>query len=258
MKQGFRFAAVLAVVLFLGACRAPVDRTAGNTASPMELKIYAVPAAQTTQLAGALDNALGKKANVSVPVPGKLLVYAPRHAQASIGEALANLGHAAPAAAEAARVNVRFWIVDAKSGVGADEAALKPLSPTLDSLRRTLGAMHFQLDQMAAAMATSGHSGSIAITAPAGYMRTFNFRVGPAVVDGINLSLDYQDDGPAGLRRFNTEVVTRFGDYLVLAQAPGGACQVVLESGRQTASCPSDAPALRLLIVRVDRLNTPA
>lgn len=255
MNQGFRFAAVCAVLLVLGACRAPTDGGAASTAAPMELKIYAVPAAQTAQLAGALGNALGKNANVTMPAPGKLLVYAPQQAQDSIGEALANLGQAAPAADSATQVNLRFWVVDGHPGAGADAAALKPLSATFDTLRSGLGPMHFELEQAASGVATSGRSGGIVTTTPAGFQRTFDFRVGSATADGVELTLDYQDAGPAGLRRFNTEVGARFGDYLVLAQAPGGACQVVLTSGKQTASCSPDASGMRLLIVRVDRLN---
>jgi hypothetical protein len=255
MKQGFRFAAVSTVLLVLGACQAPADGTADSATSPMELKIYAVPAAQTAQLAGALGNALGKKANVTMPVPGKLLVYAPQQAQGSIGEALASLGQDASAADDTAQVNLRFWVVDGHPGAGADDVALKPLSAAFDSLRRTLGPMHFQLEQAAASVATTGHGGVIVTTTPAGYPRTFDFRVGPAAAGGVELTLDYQDAGPAGLRRFNTEVGARFGDYLVLAQAPGGACPVVLTSGKQTASCSPDTSAMRLLIVRLDRLN---
>lgn len=257
MKQGIRFAAVLVVLLALGACRAPADRTA-DSVQPMDLKIYAVPAAQTAQLAGALGNALGKKANVTMPMPGKLLVYAPQQAQDSIGKALASLGQAAPAANDATQVNLRFWVVDGHPGTGADEAALKPLSATFDSLRSTLGPMHFQLEQAAAGVATSGHGGRIVTTTPAGYQRNFDFRIGPATARGVALTLDYKDAGPAGLRHFSTEVGARFGDYLVLAQAPGGACQAVLVSGKATASCSPDVSAMRLLIVRVDRLNPPA
>jgi len=257
MKQGFRFAAVCAVMLVLGACRAPADGTAGSTRA-MELKIYAVPVAQTARLAGALGNALGKGANVTMPAPGKLLVYAPQQAQDSIGKALAGLGQAGPAADDATQVNLRFWVVDGHPGTGSDEAALKPLSATFDSLRSTVGPMHFQLEQAAAGVATSGHSGRIVTSTPAGYQRNFDFRIGAATVRGIELTLDYEDAGPAGLRHFSTEVGARFGDYLVLAQAPGGECQVVLASGKRVASCSEDASALRLLIVRVDRLNPPA
>lgn len=256
MQPGFRFVAIFALVCTLAACQAPSNGNAGSASAPMELKIYTVPAAQTGQLAGALGSALGKKANVTTPAPGKLLVYAPRDAQASIGAALGSLGKATPASAGATQVNLRFWIVDAQTGAGANDAALKPLSATLATLRQTLGPMHFQLEQAAAGVGSSGHSGSIATATPAGYQRTFDFRIGPATAQGVELTLDYQDAGPAGLRRFNTQVGAHFGDYLVLAQAPG-ACPVVLTSGKPTTSCP-DVPALQLLIVRVDRPNTRA
>lgn len=255
MKQGFRWFVTVAGVLALVACRAPASGQA-NSAS-MELKIYAVPATETARLADALGSALGKKANVTAPLPGKLLVYAPRDAQASIASALDALDKTASAQPATTQVNLRFWIVDAKSGPGTDDDALAPLTATLNSLRRATGPMHFQLEQSAAAMAASGHSGRLVTTASNGYPRSFGFDVRSATNDGITLSLDYQDAGPGGLRQFSTLVSARFGQYLVLAQAPE-ACPVAPSSGKPSASSCPDQPVLQLLVVSVDRTNEPA
>lgn len=254
MKQGFRWVVALAGVVVLVACRAPASGQA-NGAS-MELKIYPVPATETARLADALGNALGEKAKVTAPLPGKLLVYAPREAQASIASALDGLDKTASAQPATTQVNLRFWIVDAEVGPGADDEALAPLATTLDSLRRAAGPMHFQLEQSASAMVASGHGGRLVTTASSGYLRNFGFDVRAATNDRITLSLDYQDAGPSGLRQFGTLVNARFGQYLVLAQAPG-ACPVAPSSRKSSTSCP-DQPALQLLVVRVDRTNEPA
>jgi len=252
MKQGFGCGAVLAALLVLAGCQAPASGSASQTA-PMELKIYTVPPAQTGRLAEAVGNALGGKASVTTPVSGKLLVYAPRDTQASIDAALASLGQASPAQAAVAQVSLHFWVVDAQAGAGTDDVALKPLSATLDALRQHMGPLHFQVNQAASAAVASDHHGTITTTAPDGYPRTFDFRVAAASGDAIDLSLDYQDAGHSGLRQVNTEVGTRYGEYLVLAQAPG-VCPGSVAQATPATAC-ADAPALRLLIVRADRLN---
>jgi hypothetical protein len=255
MKQGFRFVAAAVALLALAGCRAPAGGQGGQADAPMEMKIYTVPATQTSRLAMALGGVLGKRASVTDPAPGKLLVYAPRDAQASIAAALESLAKASPAQAAATQVNLHFWVVDARAGAGPDDPALKPLSATLDALRHAMGPLHFQIDQAAASLADSNHGGMISTTTPAGYTRTFAFHVGAVEGDGVALSLDYQDAEASGLRQLNTEVGARFGEYLVLAQAPGACPPSTTVSSIPT--CP-DKPALRLLIVRVDRLNAPA
>jgi len=254
MRQGFRFGAMIAALFLLAACRAPVDDAAGQASVPMEMKVYEVPAAQTGRMAAALAGALGQRASVTDPAPGKLLVYAPRDAQASIAIALESLAKAAPVDATPAQVNLHFWVVDAQAGAGPDDPELKPLSATLDTLRRTMGPLHFRLDQGAASLAASNQSGKIA-TGTATGPRVFGFAIGAAGANGVPLSLDYQDEGRSGLRRLATEVGARFGEYLVLAQGPG-VCSAPPDATRPgpAHSC-ADKPALRLLIVRVDRID---
>jgi hypothetical protein len=252
MGQGFRFSAMVAALLALAACRAPADGAAEQASAPMEMKLYDVPAAQTGRLAVALGGALGGHANVSDPAPGKLLVYAPRDAQASIAAALGELAKSGAAQAASTQVNLRFWIVEGRAGAGPDDPALKPLATTLDTLRREMGPLHFQLDQAVASLAASNHGGTLMTPTPRGDQRIFGFHVGNVEGDNVQLSLDYQNNGP-DQQEFKTEVGTRFGQYLVLAQAPG-TCP---PSTQQVSTC-ADKPALRLLIVRVDRLNAHA
>lgn len=247
MKQGFRCGAALAALLVLAGCQAPANGQASQGA-PMELKIYAVPPAQTAPLAQALGNALGGKASVTLPAPGKLLVYAPRETQSSIGVALTDLGKTARAAAPEAQVTVHFWVVDAQAGPGADDAALKPLAATLDALRQSMGPQHFQVDEAGSATVENNHQGRLS-TASNGSTRTFVFEVHDAGHDAAGLSLDYKD----GLWQVSTTVGARYGEYLVLAQAPG-VCPASFVRGVLASSC-ATTPGLRLVIVRADRLN---
>lgn len=254
MKQGIRVA-VLAVLFALAGCRAPTgERAPDQAGAPMEMKIYDVPSAQTSKLESALGVALGQHASVTGPAPGKLLVYAPRDAQASIATALADLAKSPAAPAVATQVNLRFWVVDARAGAGPDDPALKPLAATLDSLRREMGPLHFQLDQAVASLAASNHSGMVMTPTSRGAQRIFGFRIGPVENNSVELSLDYQNNGP-DQQEFKTEIGARFGEYLVLAQAPG-TCPPSMTVPPAT-TCP-DKPALRLLIVRVDRIDARA
>lgn len=255
MKQGFGYGVVLAALLGLTACHAPAADPAGASAA-MQLQIYPVPPAQTGRLAEALGNALGGKASVTVPAPGTLLVYAPRDTQTSIGAALNRLSQATPAPsadgqATVPQVALHFWVVDAQAGTGADDPALRSLSATFESLRKQFGALHFQLDQTATAAVAGNRHGRITIASPQGFQRTFNFELGAAAPSGVELSLDYQDTGPGGLRQLSTEVGARYGDYVVLAQAPDPCAGA---SATPASACVGGA-ALRLLIVRVDRLQ---
>ncbi|MEO7068470.1 MAG: hypothetical protein ABI114_16290 [Rhodanobacter sp.] len=255
MKRPLRVIAAAAVFAVLAACTAPSNSQADSGTAPMSLKIYAVPPAQTAQLRASLGQALGKNASITAPTPGKLLVYAPVRAQASINAALTDLSKSAPTEEVPAQVNLHFWVVDAQAGAGADDAALKPLASALDAVRKNMGPLHFQLDQAVSAMASLGHNGSIKTATEGGYARGFNFQINSAHANTINLQLSYDDAGQSGLAQFDTQIDVQSGHYVVLAQAPG-ACAPALP-GRIAPACP-EKPTLRLLIVRADRLNPPA
>ncbi|OOG51274.1 hypothetical protein B0E50_00710 [Rhodanobacter sp. C01] len=251
MKHALRLIFGSALLLALAACRAPTDDHTKQANAPMELRIYAVPPEQTPNLADALGNALGKMANVTMPAPGKLLVYAPHDAQASISTAIASLGEASPADQKSAQVNLQFWIVDGATGPGSDDAALQPLSTTLDTVRKAMGPLHFRLDQTLAAMASAGQDGSIRASTDAGYARNIDFTVHAVNDNNINLWVRYGDDSGYGLTMLKTQIDAESGHYVVLAQAPG-ACIPALP-GKPVQPCP-EKPALRLFIVRADRL----
>jgi hypothetical protein len=251
MKHAFRLILGSALLLTLTACQAPDDGHTGQATAPMELKIYAVSPEQTPKLGEALGNALGKMATVTVPAPGKLLVYAPRDAQTSISAAIASLGKASPVDQKSALVHLQFWIVDGAIGPGTDDTTLKPLSATLDTMRQAMGPMHFRLNQTLAAMTSAGHDGSIKTATDGGYPRGIDFVVRAVNDNNINLWVGYEDNGGSGLAQFKTQIDAESGHYVVLAQAPG-ACAAVLP-GKTAPPCP-EKPALRLLIVRADRL----
>lgn len=251
MNHAFRMIAGLAVLFALSACSAPADNSAGGAQAPMALKIYAVAPEQTGRLVQSLGEALGKKASITSPAPGKLLVYAPHNAQASIAEAISSLGTVAEADPAPAQVELHFWVVDAQTGAGPNEAALAPMASALDSMRKSIGPLHFQLNQAVAAMASIGHSGSIKTATDGGYQRDFGFRVTSGHAGAIDLQLSYDDHGQSGLAQFETQIDLASGNYVVLAQAPG-ACPSPLP-GKDAPACPQK-PALRLLIVRADRL----
>lgn len=221
----------------------------------MELKIYAVPVEQTNALTQSLMDALGKAANITTPAPGKLLVYAPEDAQASIGEAISSLGKSAAAKPVAARVDLHFWIVDAQAGPGSDDVALKPLASSLEGVRKSMGPLHFQLNQAAAAMTSAGPPGVIKTATDNGYSRDFRFKVIATHDNTIHLSLSYDDRGQTGLAELDTQIDISSGHYVVLAQAPG-ACAAAMP-GVTAPPCPQK-PALRLLIVRADILSPQA
>lgn len=254
MKLGWRWGVVVAGVFALAACRGPAGAHGSGNGPSMEMKVYAVPASQTGRLAMALAGALGSRASVTDPAPGKLLVYAPRDAQASIADALESLSKAPASDATPTQVNLRFWVVDAQTGAGTDDPALKPLSATLDTLRQTMGPLHFRLAQEAASLAASNQSGTIATSTATG-PRSFGFAVGAAEAQGVPLSLNYEDPGRSGLRQLKTEVSARFGEYLVLGQGPGVCAAPFVDTGPAPADTCAEKPALRLLIIRVDRIE---
>ncbi len=254
MKHAFRLIAAASLAVGLAACTVSGDDHSDGGAAAMTLKIYAVPQAQTDQLSESLGKALGKTANVTVPASGKLLVYAPAGAQNSIGAAITSLGKLAPVERAPAQVELHFWVVDAQSGAGVDDAALKPLASALDAVRQNMGPLHFQVAQAVTAITSMGHDGSLK-TGTLGIPRGFGFEVHAVQDNTIDLSVSYDDRGQLSLAQFETRIAVQSGHYVVLAQAPGG-CSVTFTSPPPGA-CP-DKPALRLLIVRADRLNPAA
>lgn len=255
MNNAFRFAAGT-VLLVLGAALAAChgqDSSGHAAAGSMELKLYDVPAAQSDKLLGALTKAMVNKASVSQPAPGKVLVYAPREAQASIGEAIAALAKVPAQRAAPAQVGVQFWVVNGETGAGDDDAALKPLASALDGVRRNMGPLHFTLVQTVSARTSSDGSNASIMAAPAGGIaRNFSFTVKGAEGGMLDLQLGYYDASDRGLSRFQSVVGVQSGHYVVLAQGPG-ACPAA-PPGESAPPCPA-APALRLLIVRADLLS---
>ncbi|BFI94889.1 MAG: hypothetical protein RSP_03990 [Rhodanobacter sp.] len=257
MKHAFRLVAGTALLVLgttLGGCH--TSDSSGQAAQAMELKMYHVPVAQSEELRNALTQAMASKASVSQAAPGQLLVYAPRDAQASIGEAIEALGKAVPKQAPAMQVGVHFWVIDGQPGAGADDPALKNLAGSLASLQQSMGPLHFHLDQAATLVGVSGQTGNL-ITADGPHLRDFDFRVGAVNGDTARLQLGYQDSSNRGLGKLNTEVDATFGQYLVLAMAPG-ACPTGSSGVMPTNTTCQDKPALRLLVVRVDRLPAKA
>lgn len=252
MKQLLRLVVAASLLLTLGACHAPAGGHAAQASAPMELKIYDVPAAQTGKLAAALGIVLGGRASITTPAPGKLLVYAPHDAQASIGHAIDSLGAKAASAEVTGQVDLHFWIVDGLPGAGDDDPALKPLMPSLDTVRKNMGPLHFSLVQTMAAMNLSiSHDGGITTAVEKGYPRTANFHIDSADGKTIALSLDYEDRGESGLGKLRTQIAVPSGQYVVLAQAPG-ACAPALPG--ETAPPCAEKPALRLLVLRADHV----
>jgi hypothetical protein len=251
MKQIFQLIAGSALLLVLVACHAPAT---GNTSAAMQLKVYNVPPAKTDEVNKALSSALRDKASVSTAGPGKLLVYAPRDAQASIGKAMESLDNAAEKQAAPVQVGVHFWVVDGQSGAGSDDPALKDLVGSLSSLRQTVGPLHFHLDQAAALVGTSSENGSL-VTADGPYTRSFYFHIETIAGNTARLRLRYEDNGRHGLGKLDTHIDATFGQYIVLAQAPGACPQP--PTNTSAATC-ANKPAMRLLVVQVDRLPAKA
>ena len=142
-------------------------------------------------------------------------------------------------------------VVDGATGPGTDDAALQPLSTTLDTVRQAMGPLHFRLDQTLTAMASAGHGGSIVATTSGGYPRGISFTVNTINGNGIDLDVGYDDQGRGGLAKFSTQIDAESGHYVVLAHAPGACAPAPL--GGISPPCP-EKPALRLFIVRADRL----
>ncbi|WP_426690281.1 hypothetical protein [Rhodanobacter ginsengiterrae] len=250
MKQILRLIAST-LLLAVAACHAPGDASSKQATGLMELKVHRVPSAQTGQLAGALRDVLGSKASVTSPAPGKLLVYAPPDAQASIGKAIASLGPSPATPTPVTQVNLQFWVVDGAYGAGDDDTALKPLASALDGVRRSMGPLHFSLDQVVSGRASTSDDTSMVAATDGGYSRGFDFAVKSINGEMLDVWLAYDDHGQRGLAKFKAEVSLRSGQYVVLAQGPG-ACAPALP-GKNAPPCHA-RPALRLLIVRADIL----
>ncbi|MEO9079987.1 MAG: hypothetical protein ABI268_11845 [Rhodanobacter sp.] len=256
--MNYRIRPVVALCLLLGlaACHAPSANHAVTVSDDRVLKIYDVSPAGSRELASGLQNVLGTTANISLPSEGKLLVYAPRDAQPSIEKAIATLGNATTSASPAVSLTLHVWIVDSEPGDGTDEPSLKALEPTFDKLRKTAGPMHFQLAQSAAAMASPGGETSTLMLSDGTQIQNLEFTFNRASGEGVDLSLIYNDLGTSGLKKLKTQIQAPFGQYIVLAQAPGvcpsPAVTTLTNGTGRTTTC-TDKPTLRLLIVRVDR-----
>jgi hypothetical protein len=254
MKNTVRWLAGCAVVMLLAACHAPAESNANAGSNSMELKVYDVPASQTRSLARGLSSAFFEnKINVSVPSPGKLLIYAPRATQNSIGDAIAKLSKSSPDEdALPEQIQVHFWTVDAHAGEGTDDPALKDLAGALAGLRQSLGPMHFQLDESVSGV-TAGTDNAQLST---GSGKTFQFKVtSPGRTPALQIS--YMDQNQKGIAQLSATFLAPPGQYIVLAQAPVASPTVIFTNGVPTTAAPAapDKQVMRLLIMRVDRMK---
>ncbi|HEX7813695.1 hypothetical protein, partial [Dyella sp.] len=211
---------------------------------PMELRIYEVPQAQTESLRQALTSALapGGQAAVTSPTPGKLLVYAPETSQDSIASALSGLASSSKDSHAPASLNLRFWIVDAVPGDGADDASLTVLTDVLKSWRGSMGAAHFKLVEATSGAVREGGQGEIVT----GYQYGYETSVSNSGDISLQLQVRNNQNGGRvqGLGLFQGQLNVTPGHFVVLAQTPG-------PGGDATAS--GDTPVARLLVMRVDR-----
>ncbi|MDO1527590.1 hypothetical protein QMK61_01990 [Fulvimonas sp. R45] len=266
MNHLIRYAAMgMLSALALGGCHTSdvAPGMSGRASPDLTLEIYSVPADRTQAIEDALDKALGgidaklfggARASITAAGPGKLLVYAPRDAQASIGKVIDTLGAATKQAAPI-QVGVHFWVIDGEPGSGDDDPMLKQLAGNLDPLRQVSGPMHFRLDQAATLVGTSGEDGSLDTGNKEAPERAFSFRIGAVSNETARLQLNYLDTGAHGLNKLHTFIDATFGQYIVLAQAPGPCRQPATDT--TPAGC-ANGSAMRLLVVRVDRLHDKA
>jgi hypothetical protein len=251
MKHVARLA-TLALLPILVACH---SRDADHASSATTLKMYEVPPAQTSALSHALTLALSKDASVATAGPGKLLVYAPADAQASIESAIAALRDSAPAHAIPAQVELHAWIISAEPGDTPDDPALKELGPSLAALRQTMGPTSFHLGQAISAAGSENHHSMLALESQ-GSFQQFDFAVGTIQNDALGLDLTYNVTGSthisAGpeLTGLQAHLDTRLGQYTLLAKVPDNSCS--------TAPAATPTPCekgWRLLVIRADRIE---
>ena len=274
LKVTVRTLAMALACLIIGACSRGADHpapTAGATAkgptvysmptantSPKELKVYSVPVQQTDAIYHSLQLALGVEASISKAAPGRLLIYASRGTQASIGEAIATMEKNTPTTpsdkAGDQALQVRFWVIDALPGSGSDDPALQVLAPTLVSLKQSMGALHFSLDSSVAAASSLGQHGTIQTSGAGAVGKIFAFNSKAGSNGGVQLHITYLDNAERGLAKLETDLNVPLGHYIVLAQGPGACTTGSLPSGH-AAPCDQKS-TLRLLVVRVDRIPT--
>ncbi|HET8899620.1 MAG TPA: hypothetical protein VFN09_12685 [Rhodanobacteraceae bacterium] len=244
------------LTLLLAACGKPfADRDAPPA---FELKLYHVPVAQSQAIATQLTKVLvdsgylvGTQSkttmNVSQPFPGAVLVLAPARLQPSIGSAIQALNAAAatplapPPAPAASGVRIRAWVVQAIQGAGADDAVLGELAPTLKTLRQSLGASHFVLNEQVALVVDAEDGGAITTSQD----HSYRFELSPAAAGADELRLDYRDPSGATIRNLRATVKVPANHYVVLAQAPAPA-----------AAKGAAEALLTLLIVHAEHLPT--
>lgn len=251
MKYALKLMLVSGLALGLGGCHrhessaTPVSDD-GKASEPMNLRIYDVPPAQTDALAQSLAMALspGGRAAVTTPAPGKLLIYAPESAQNSIAGALSSLADSKKDASAPSSLNLRFWIVDALQGDGADDATLNTLGDVLKAWRTSMGQAHFKLVEATAASVREGGQGEIVTD----YRFAYNTSA-PASGD-IAIQLDIHNmqttSHAQGLTQFQGQLTITPGQFVVLAQTPAAIGE---------AAAGSDVPMARLLVMRVDRIQ---
>ncbi|MBD8874148.1 hypothetical protein [Rhodanobacter sp. DHB23] len=258
MKPEIRCAAIGAMALLaLAGCQGHGASTAiSDKATPnVTLQLYTVPPDRTQSIRDTLISAaISGGANITVAAPGKLLVAAPADMQESVGGVIETLSKTTAPAAAPAQVVTHFWVIDGETGAGNDDPALKDLAGSLDSLKKAMGPMHFHLDQAASLVSNGNDKSKLTTSDDPARQRVYLLRVN--AIDGgtAKLQLDYQDSFSSnGLREINTQIDATFGQYIVLAQAPGACPQP--STNTSTANC-TDKLVMRLLVMRVDRLNT--
>jgi hypothetical protein len=209
----------------------------------MALRIYDVPQAQTDSLRQALAMALapGAQAAVTSPTPGKLLVYAPESSQDSISSALSSLASSKKDNPVPSSLNLRFWIVDAIQGDGADDVALNVLGDVLKSWRASVGPAHFKLAEATSGSVREGGQGQIVTDYLFGYATSVSTSGDIAIQ--LQVRNMQNSSRTQGLSEFQGQLSVTPGQFVVLAQTP--------VAGETAAG--SDAPMARLLIMRVDR-----
>ncbi len=239
MKHLPRYAAGTALLLALTACQSD----SGAPDASMELKIYAVPGKHTTQIVNALNNSLAsEKAHAAVALQGKVLVYAPRQAQASIGKAIEEMAESTPDKTVDPLYRANFWTIDAQPGAGSDDPALAPLADTLKALHAAMGPQHFSLVE--AVSEQSSGFGSIMTASGHTYQYDYQSRDN-AKEQGIYLTLNYESHSSqaSGIGALHAGLTVKPGQYVVLAQAPNAAWAT------------GTPGATRLLVARMDAVD---